>query len=304
MKYIQDVLDSGLLTSSDFDGGKYVQKLESQIRDFTGAQYAVAVNSGTSALYASLAVLDLTGNKIAYPAFTFKATLNAILAHSELQPVPVDVFKDNVTIRTDNFPEVECAIPVHLYGHVAYMKQLKETGTPFIIEDCCQALGSYLDNKHVGLFGDLGCFSFYPSKIINAGEGGAVITNSKALADKLKLFRNHGKECWGLNLRLSEIHACLAVEQFENINALLQVRRNKAKAWADMFSQSEGITRFYSRNGEIRNNQSFTIASPHRALIQIEHPSSRIYYDYTLGDKPNANEFSKTVLSFPTGGNK
>jgi len=299
MKYIQDVLDSGLLTSSDFDGGKYVQKLERQIRDFTGAQYAVAVNSGTSALYASLAVLDLTSNKVAYPAFTFKATLNAILAHNELKPVPVDVFKNNITIRTDNFPSVECAIPVHLYGHVAYMDELKETGTPFIIEDCCQALGSYLDNRHVGLFGDLGCFSFYPSKIINAGEGGAVITNNKTLADKLKQFRNHGTKCWGLNLRLSEIHACLAVEQFESINALLQVRKNNTKLWNERLSD---VTKYYPRNGEIRNNQLFTITSPHRELIKLEHSASRVYYDYTLGDKTNAIEFAKTVLSFPTGG--
>src|SRR3990167_4872072 len=222
-RYLNQVLDSGYLTSSDFNGGKFVKKLEQQIRQFTKAKYAIACNSGTSALYISILAQGFKKKRIAFPNFTFKATKNTILATQNI-PVPIDVKLDNMTIST-KIKNVDCIIPVHLYGHVACMYELKELGLP-IIEDCCQSLGSKLNQTHTGMFGDTGCFSFYPTKIISAGEGGMIITNQKNIAEKCKLIRNHGNDkIWGLNLRMSEIHASIATEHMENISEILHQRK-------------------------------------------------------------------------------
>lgn len=294
-KYIQEVLDSGQLTSASMEGGKFVQQLERQIMDFTGAHYCIAVNSGTAALQASIIALELKAANIVFPSFTFKATKNAIIATGNT-PVPVDVLEDNMTIDPSKIKESDAIIPVHLYGHVAYVDQLKELDIP-IIEDACQGMGSKLHGKHVGRFGDIGCFSFYPSKIISAGEGGAIITDNKDIADKLRLIRNHGDDkTWGINLRLSEIHACIAVENFENISDILSKRQCKAKEWDEKLVEKK----YNERKGETRNNQLFTITSNNRSELQKKYPESRVYYDYTLGGGINAEYFSKNSLSFPT----
>jgi len=303
IKYLQDVLDSGQFTSADMNGGKYVQKLERTIRDFTGAKYCVVVNSGTSALYASLLALNIDDYaRGVHPSFTFKATRNVIDAVNGI-PYGIDVRKEDMTLDPNDMEwsnksiKYHYMIPVHLYGHIADMPALKEKGIP-IIEDCCQALGSRLNGKHVGLFGDVGCFSFYPSKIINGGEGGCVITNNKRIADKLKVLRNHGKgKQWGLNLRMSEIHAAIAFGNMEKINKILETRKKNAKILSEIFKDE---TQYYPRKGEYRNNQLFTITVKNRKKFMEKYPQSRIYYDYTLGYGENSEWLSKHCVSFAT----
>lgn len=297
---LQEVLDSGQLTSADIDGGKYVQKLERQFRDFTKAKYAIAVNSGTTALYASLKVLGIAGS-VAFPSLTFKATRNAILA-SHNTAVPIDVALENATMMINPLKAkkdlVKAVVPVHLYGHVSYIDQIKETEIP-VIEDCCQALGSTWKNKSVGRFGKTGCFSFYPSKIISCGEGGMIITDDKNLADQLKLFRNHGDyKSWGLNLRLSEIHASIASHNMKQIDKLLDKRKKKTQRWLEKLPKD--ITLLPERKKEKRNNQLLTVRSQDRSSLMKKYPESRIYYDYTLGEGVNAEKLSKSVVSFPT----
>lgn len=294
-KYIQEVIDSGVLTSPLLEAGKFVQKLENMVKDFTGSKYCVALNSGTSAIQAAIIALGLNQNNIAFPSLTFKATKNAIIATGN-NPVAVDVLKENMTINPELIKSVDAVIPVHLYGHIAYIEELKENNIP-IIEDACQALGSRLDGKHVGLLGDVGCFSFYPSKVISSGEGGCIITNNKEIADKIRLIRNHGDEnMWGLNLRMSELHACLAVENFEHIDEILDERKKNAKEWDEKLDE----TKYYPRKGELRNNQLFTITSENREQLQKIYPETRVYYDYVLGAGDNSKWFSDNVLSFPT----
>ena len=294
-RYLNQVLDSGYLTSYDFNGGKFVKKLEHQIRQYTKAKYAIACNSGTSALYISILARGFKKKRIAFPNFTFKATKNAILATQNI-PVPFDVTLDNMTIST-KIKNVDCIIPVHLYGHVAYMHELKELGLP-MIEDCCQSLGSKLNQTHTGMFGDTGCFSFYPSKIISAGEGGMIITNNKSIADKCKLIRNHGNDkIWGLNLRMSEIHASIATEHMENISEILYKRKKNTDI---LHEKLKDYTRYHPRKGEIRNNGIFTITTSHRSKLMKQYPLSRVYYSYTLGKGKNGDWLSKNVLSFST----
>lgn len=300
---LEEVIESGLLTSSEFDGGKYVQELERMFRDYTGANFAIAVNSGTSALYASILVMDQQNTNIAFPSFTFRATKNAILA-SGAHAIPIDVSLDNMTI-IPRMKTIDCIIPVHLYGHVAHIDELLELDRP-IIEDCAQALGSKWKNKSVGRFGNVGCFSFYPSKIISGAEGGMIITDNGDIADALKVFRNHGNEKnWGLNLRLSEVHASIAVSNMRNIETLLTSRKITAKGWETHFntntdSPNPDIILPVERKGETRNNQLFTIRAKNREVLINTYKKSRVYYPYTLGDGINAKKLSETVLSFPT----
>ena len=294
-KYLRQVLESGQFTSTDFNGGKFVQILEQQIRQFTKARYAVAVSSGTMALYAVILAMDMKKSRIAFPSLTFRATKNSILA-TDNKPVPTDITLDNLTIRQD-VKNADCIIPVHLYGHVAHIKELKEHGIP-IIEDCAQSLGSTYDGKHTGTFGDAGCFSFYPSKIISAGEGGMVITNKRSIAEKCKLIRNHGNDSiWGLNLRMSEIHASIAVEHMENISQILDTKKNNIKILKEKF---HFLGQFEPRPKEVRNNILYTTWTNSRKSMLKKYPTARVYYPYTLGAGKNADLASKHVISFPT----
>ena len=116
--------------------------------------------------------------------------------------------------------KTKAIVPVHLYGNVAYLDKISEIAKKFnipIIEDSAQSLGSTFKNKHTGTFFEMGCYSMYPAKVMTAGEGGFIVTNSKKLRDKLLMIRNHGmvkgydSRMLGLNLRLPEINAAIAV---------------------------------------------------------------------------------------------
>ena len=140
-------------------------------------------------------------------------------------------------------------IPVHLYGHpsdIDEIGELAEKHSLDFIEDACQSLGSSYKNKQTGTFGTLGCFSMYASKVLTAGEGGAVATDSDELADKLKMIRNHGMveghdtRVLGLNLRLPELSAAVAKVQMQKLDKMLEIRRRNAELLSKLlFASSE-----------------------------------------------------------------
>lgn len=239
---VRKVLEEGNLTNATFDGGMRVREVESMLCKFIGTKYAAALNSGTSALQASLMALNIgKGDEVLIPSFTFLATANAVVATGAI-PVFVDIKKDNYTMDPDDLEKKITAkskaiIPVHLYGHVADMKQIMEIASKnslYVIEDACQSLGSTINGKQTGSFGDTGCFSFYASKVITSGEGGAVTTNNRELADKIRMIRNHGMlegydtRILGLNLRMTEICAAIAKVQLTKLERILKMRRKNA----------------------------------------------------------------------------
>ena len=242
IREVKKVLEEGNLTNATFEGGRRVREAESLLCKFVGTRYAAALNSGTAALQAALLALGIgKGDEVILPSFTFLATANAVVA-TGATPVFVDIKKDDYTIDPEDLEEKitdnsKAVIPVHLYGHVADMKRILDIARKnslHVIEDACQSLGSTINGKQTGSFGDIGCFSFYASKVVTSGEGGAITTNSKELADKIRMIRNHGMlegydtRILGLNLRMTEICAAIVKVQMGKLERILHIRRKNA----------------------------------------------------------------------------
>jgi len=240
---VANVLEENALTTAARDGGKRVRDFESQMRNYLGIKHVMAVNSGTAALHAALLALDIEqGDEVLLPSFTFVATANAVVA-AGAKPVFVDVRKDDYTIDVSDLKnkidkKSKVIMPVHLYGHPADIDEINEIADKHsleVIEDACQSLGSTYKRKQTGTFGIMGCFSMYASKVITAGEGGAIATNDDKIADKIKMIRNHGMvegydtRVLGLNMRLPELSAAVAKMQMQKLDKMLQLRRRNAE---------------------------------------------------------------------------
>ncbi|MGI0051684.1 MAG: DegT/DnrJ/EryC1/StrS family aminotransferase, partial [Nitrososphaeraceae archaeon] len=242
------VIDENALTSAARDGGKRVQEFESSLRTFLNVKHVISVNSGTAALHAALLALDIkTGDEVLLPSFTFVATANAVVA-SGAKPVFVDINTKDYTIDLYDLKKKiskksKAIIPVHLYGHPADLTELNEIANQYsiyIIEDACQSLGSTYKNKQTGTFGTMGCFSMYASKVLTAGEGGAIVTNEDKIADTLKMIRNHGMvegydtRVLGLNYRLPELSAAIAKIQMKKLKTILDLRRRNSLLFSNL----------------------------------------------------------------------
>lgn len=172
-----------------------VEQFENEFASKIGAKYCVAVNSGGTALFLTLKALGIgKGDEVVVPDFTMIATANAV-TECGAKPVFVDV-EDNGNIDVSKIritKRTKAVIPVHIFGHPADLQDLKELGVP-IIEDAAEAHGALYGGANAGTVGKAGCFSFYSNKIISTGEGGAVVTNDKNLAEKLRQLRSY---CFG-----------------------------------------------------------------------------------------------------------
>jgi len=273
IRAVTSILKTGALTSSANLGGKHVQNFEKSVTSFVKSKYAIAVNSGTAALQAALYALDVKkGDEILVPSFTFVATANAIVS-TGAKPVFVDILKENYTMDPDDLQKkitkkTRAIIPVHLYGNVAHIEKLSDIAKKYnlpIIEDAAQSLGSIYKGKHSGTFFEMGCFSMYPAKVMTAGEGGFIVTNSKKLRDKLLMIRNHGMvhgydtRVFGLNLRLPEISAAIAAVQMKKLPNFLKSRKKNAELLSELLSDFK-ITLPYQRKNENSNWYLYTIA--------------------------------------------
>ena len=274
---VTSILKNGILTSSASQGGKHVKAFEKTVSSFVKSKYAISVNSGTAALQAALYALDIKkGDEVIVPSFTFVATANAV-ASTGAKPVFVDILKDNFTIDPDDIEnkitkKTRAIIPVHLYGHVAFVEELSDIAKKYnlpIIEDSAQSLGSTYKKKHTGTFFELGCFSMYPAKIMTSGEGGFVVTNNKKLRDKLLMIRNHGMNCnssvktFGLNLRLSEINAAIATIQMQKLSQFLKSRKINAELLSNLIADLK-IKIPLPRKNEHINWYVYTISTENR----------------------------------------
>ena len=238
-KAILSSLNQNLLT----DGPK-LREFEKKFAKFCGANYAVGVSNATAALHLSLKALGIGHNdQVIIPDITFVATANSVL-FTGATPVIVDINENDFNISIDSIKKsitkkTKAIIPVHFAGKPCDMNSIKTIAKKYnlkIIEDCAHAIGAKIRNKHVGMFGDAGCFSFYPTKNLTTFEGGMIITNSKKTADNIRSLRNHGitktledrftkGKPWeydvvipGYNYRLDEIRATLGISQLKRIN--------------------------------------------------------------------------------------
>lgn len=309
---VLSVLKEGTLTSSSLSGGNNVREFEKLASSFVKSKYAIAVNSGTAALQASLYALNIQkGDEVIIPSFTFVATANAVIS-TGAKPIFVDIIKENFTINPDEIEKkiskkTKAIIPVHLYGNVALIERILEISKKYnlrVIEDAAQSLGSSFDGKHTGTFSDLGCYSLYPAKVMTSGEGGLIVTNNKKLHEKLLMIRNHGmikgydSRIFGLNLRLPEISAAIAKIQIKKLPGFLQIRKKNAKYLSQLISDLK-IVFPKERSKENKNWYLYTITVQNRNKILKKLNSMGIgatpYYSIPIHKTP----FYKQKLYLP-----
>jgi len=261
-KAVLRALDNSLLTD-----GPILQKFEEKFAQFTGAKYAIGVSNATSALFLSLKSLGIgKGDEIIIPDITFVATANAVL-QTGATPVFADVEEDSINISSDSIikninSKTKGIIPVHFAGRSCDMDSISKIARKnnlVVIEDCAHAIGARVNKKHVGTFGKVGCFSFYPTKNITTIEGGMIITDSKEIKDYVTSTRNHGLtktlsqryskgKPWdydmlelGYNFRLDEIRSALGLSQLKRIRKLNGLRRRKYEYYNKNLKNVNGI---------------------------------------------------------------
>jgi dTDP-4-amino-4,6-dideoxygalactose transaminase len=234
------VLDSGLLAS-----GPRTEEFEKRYAQYVGTKYAISTTSGTTALHLGLLALGVThGDEVILPSFSFIASANAPLFCDAI-PVFCDVDPKTFNIDPEKIEKcitkkTKAIMPVHLYGQAADMRPIQEIAEKhgvFVIGDACQAHGASYDGKMIGSFGDLECFSFYPTKNMTTGEGGMVTTNNGDVAELIASLRNHGREKtkWGYehgrlgyNYRMTDIGAAIGIEQLKKLPKNIEIRQKNA----------------------------------------------------------------------------
>lgn len=314
---VLDVLESGMLTSSERRGGEMVQKFEESVRVFTGAPYAVAVSSGTAAIYAALLSMGVRPeDDVVMPSFTHPSTANAVIM-AGATPVFADIGPDYTmtaeTALAALTDRTTCVIPVHLYGHMADVRSIREAIGPHIpvLEDAAQALGTTYDGRHAGTVCEAGIYSFYPGKVATCGEGGVVVTHDREMRELLLDARNHGADVTdGTNLRLPEMSAAVGAVQMGRLDGFLRRRRSNASILTDLLGDTVAVPR--ERAGELRNWNLYTVSSPRRdTILAALHEAgigAVVYYAEPLhailryrddGAFPNTDATAGSVLSLP-----
>ena len=235
--------------------GNEVKEFEDEMASYLGVEHAIGVNSGTAALHVSVASLDIgPGDEVIVSPFTFIATASSVLHHNAI-PIFADIDDDTYALDPESVNEkinekTRAIIPVHLAGIAADMDPLRELAEDHglrIIEDACQSHGTEYKGKKVGSIGDLGTFSFYPSKNITTGEGGMITTNDSDLAEQCRLLRHHGEPSWyvynrlGWNYRMTEIQAALGKIQLKKLDAFIEVRNRNAHYLTEGVKEIPGI---------------------------------------------------------------
>ena len=269
-KYLNESIDSTFVSSI----GKFVDEFEEKMASYTGAKYAVATSSGTSALHVSLLLANVNQNsEVITQPLTFVATCNAI-SYCGAQPIFLDVDKDtmglspsalkyflenNTTIKNQQCVNnktskvIKACVPMHTFGHPCRIDEIKEICDKnhiFLIEDAAESVGSTYKGKHTGTFGQIGVMSFNGNKIITAGGGGCIITNDKALAKKAKHLTttakvqhkwNFNHDMVGYNYRMPNLNAALLVAQLENLDNFISSKRKLANVYEAFFNSTNYV---------------------------------------------------------------
>lgn len=320
-----------VLRSGSYILGQNNKDLEASLSDYIGVKHSIALNSGTDALHLALRALDIgAGDEVITVAFTFVATTEAI-GIVGAKPVFVDIDPDTFNIDVDKIedaitPKTKAILPVHLYGQPANMKVIMEIAKRhnlFVIEDCCQAIGAKIGDKMVGSFGDVGCFSFFPTKNLGAmGDGGLLTTNSQSIKDRVIALRNHGgavryyHDEIGVNSRLDEIQAAILKVKFKHIDEWNKKRRTNAYKYNELFANYSDIETPKELDDTYCVYHQYTVKVPNRdevhKMLQEEGIGAMLYYPVPLhlqkvheylgvgeGSLPITEENTKKVISLP-----
>ena len=319
---IQDVLNSGF-----FILGEKLEKFELEFRNYIGSKYGFGVASGTDALHLALVAVGIKkGDEVITVSNTAVPTICAIVASGAI-PVFVDAdesynidvnkIEEKITERT------KVILPVHLYGQSCDMEKIMETARRYnlkVIEDCAQAHGEEYNGKKVGTIGDVGCFSFYPTKNLGAyGDGGFIVTNDLGIAEKIRLLRNYGEtskyenKIHGINSRLDEMQAAVLSIKLKYLEQWNEKRRNIARIYDELLKSAETPKKnqysnhvyhqYVIRAKDRERLREFLKGNGVGTMIHYPKPAhlqeAYEYLGYRRGDLPNTERYSQEVLSLP-----
>lgn len=320
---VATVLEDGQLAD-----GPEVRMFERAVADRCGAHHGVATANGTAALHAALIGLEVgPGDTVVTTPFTFIATANAAtivgadVAFVDIDPVTFTIDPQALESYLRAGHPADVVIPVHLYGLPADMRYLLELSDEFdfaVLEDAAQAHDAAFRGRPVGAIGDVGCFSFYPTKNATSGEGGMVVTNDESIADRVRAFVDHGRTegydhaTVGHNFRLSSLHAAIGIVQLERLDQFTADRRRHARALTEQLEETDLTTPIEPPDRRHVYHQ-YTVRHPDRDRLQRElatcEVETAVYYPTPIhqqppyrsigGEFPEAERAASEVLSLP-----
>ncbi|OYQ63884.1 Cys/Met metabolism pyridoxal-phosphate-dependent enzyme [Pseudanabaena sp. SR411] len=322
-----------VLASGQYIGGQTVSQFEAEFASYIGSDYGIACNSGTDALYLAMRALDIgEGDEVITSPFTFFASAETI-SMTGAKPVFVDIEAHSFNINVDLIEaaitdRTKAIMPVHLFGRSVDMTSLMAIAQKhnlYVIEDCAQATGATFNGQKVGNIGDVGCFSFYPTKNLGGcGDGGMMTTKSAEVAEKLKILREHGSpkryyhEYIGMNSRLDSLQAALLQVKLPYLDKWNAQRREISDRYTDLLKDAN-IPNFVTPNhctGSVWNQYTVCIGADKRDSVQAQlreqNIITMIYYPlplhlqsvyqhlgYKKGDFPVTENICDRVLSLP-----
>lgn len=237
--------------------GSFLERFEQRFAAYCGCKHGIAVTSGTTALHLAVDAAGIRAtDEVLVSASTNIATVLGVV-HKNATPIPVD--SEDVTWNLDLdlverliTPSTRAIIPVHLFGHPVDMDRLMTIATKhnlIVIEDCAESHGAMVRGRMTGSFGHMSCYSFYANKVITTGEGGMVVTNDDALAERLRLLRNLGAtqprfvhKVAGYNFRMTGYQAAMGLAQVEKIEQIIERKRALAKRYHERLSSVSGLS--------------------------------------------------------------
>lgn len=335
-----------VVESQQFILGPEVEAFEREIAAYIGCAHALGVSSGTDAILASLMAVGIgAGDEVVTAPYTFSATAQAVVRLGA-RPVFVDI--DPLTLNIDPAavegaltPRTRAILPIHLYGQMAEMEPIAEIARQrhlYVVEDAAQALGATYRGQAAGTVGDLGCFSFFPSKNLGGfGDGGLVTSNDPELARRIRLLRNHGQEpkyhtrLLGGNFRLDAIQAAVLRVKLGHLDAWTLARQAHARIYRRLFAEAglvldpsqrerldcqRGVILPYEASERRHIYNQFTIWAARREALrsflseraigtEIYYPvpmhlqESLLFLGYHAGDFPVSEQAAAHTVSLP-----
>ena len=323
---VVEVLKSGMIAQ-----GPKVEEFEQRFAEWVGADYGIAVNSGTAALHTALLSCDIgEGDEVITTPFTFIASGNSIV-YTGARPVFADIDLETYTLNPDEIEgliteNTKAVMPVQLYGQSADMDRINEIAEKYgliVIEDAAQAHGAICNGQKVGSIGDMSCFSFYPTKNMTTSEGGIITTDDEDLADSARIFRAHGASIRyhhgeiGYNFRMTDIAAAIGLAQLEKIDEFNDKRIDNAAYLNQGLNDVDGVVTPYCAEGSKHVYHQYTIRVEKGDrddwvdIINDCGVGTGIHYPIPLynqpvyrslgfdGDCPNAELAADNVISLP-----
>jgi len=355
LKYVKECLDTEWVSSA----GKYVDLFEQKITKYTGSKFAVACVNGTAAIQVSLRLAGVdAGDEVIVSALTFIASVNAI-TYNNAKPIFMDadkyynldsektiefiknetVFKNGFTYNSKTNNKITAIIPVHVWGNACWLDELTDLCKKrniAIVEDAAESLGTFYNNgkyegKHTGTIGKLGCLSFNGNKIITTGGGGMILTDDKALAEKVKYLTTQAKDDpiryvhneIGYNFRLTNIQAALGVAQLEQLPSILKRKKEIYDFYQSKIENIEGLSlskvpdyadnnhwlnllkidsKVYNQDREVLMKRLEGNGIQTRPVWKLNH-EQKPYKDYQHFKVEKAKELVKNSLCLPSSAN-